>query len=119
MTKEEILAMIPDSKFDALIAEKVMDKRVVFDNPWGYIYAEQDINKWTNVKHYSTNMLFAMEILGLYDFYTLDKGGDYLSTQYGATVDVCMEDGTYSQVTARARSLPEAICKASLLATLV
>jgi len=119
MTKEEILAMIPSRDMDALIAEKVMGKRVFFDKPWGWMYAEQNINKWTNVKHYSTHMLSAMDILELYDFYTLDKGTDYLSTQYGATIDICMEDGTYSQITARGRSLPEAICKASLIVTLV
>ena len=118
MTKDDILTMIPSRDMDALIAEKVMGKRVFFDKPWGWMYAEQNINKWTNVKHYSTHMLSAMDILELYDFYTLDKGTDYLSTQYGATIDICMEDGTYSQITARARSIPEAICKASLLATL-
>ncbi|MFZ3132695.1 MAG: hypothetical protein WA125_16740 [Desulfosporosinus sp.] len=67
-------------------------------------------------RRYSEDISAALEVAEKFDFYCVDKGGDYGNSQYGATVEICLVDGTYSPFTVRATTIPEAICKAALLA---
>ena len=90
-----------------------MGKRVLFDKPWGWMYAEQNINKWTNVKHYSTHMLSAMEVV------------EYLRTK-GCGFQLKMDNIIWAEFyglglgyfTSTGSTPSEAICKASLLVSL-
>lgn len=115
MTRDEILAMNPGRELDRLVAEKVMNKRVHFTRPWGWLYAEQDVNRWTNVKHYSTDISAAWEVR------------QHIHKTIGGTkiISVCDEFPEECQIwdgrryiSVRANTVPEAMCMAALLAVL-
>lgn len=119
MNKDEILNMKTGRELDALVAEKVLD--------WKYVFYAQPINLWVGdidgtvrkiIPNYSTDILLAIEVLELFDFYSIDKVSDCFIPQYEVTVESCMEDGTYNQISAKAKNIPEAICKACLIAKL-
>lgn len=131
MTRDEILALEPGRELDALVAENVFDilsedgkivcakcggsgfnghgtgYDAVCDCTGGYIGL---------IPNFSTDISAALEVAETFDFYDLDKGGDYGGIQYSATVETCLEDGTYQTYCARGKAMPESICKAALIA---
>lgn len=115
MNRDEILDMKPGRELDCLVAEKVMNKRVHFIRPWGWLYAEQDVNRWTNVKHYSTDIAAAWEVRQRIHE---TIGGTKISSVCDEFPEECQIWDGRSYISVRSNTVPEAICRAALLAVL-
>lgn len=68
------------------------------------------------LKDWSTNISVAWEVLERFDFWNIAKSSGYGPDIYEVSVDINLEDGTYRTLCFKAKSSPEAICKAALLA---
>ncbi len=119
MTKEEILAMESGEDLDRLVAVEVMDLFCVYEPPYlGWANREywydMDVIP-TNVRSYSTDILSAWQVAKMmvaeYGDFVIDYDDSYNGGGWSASVDKL-------RVAALAKTAPEAICKAALLAKL-
>lgn len=110
MTREEILTMEPGRELDALIEQHVFGKRVEWiqdevTDPYPIVPAEYGYI----VENYSSDISAAWEVV--------EKRNRWFSLQWNGLEYVC-EIGIDAPCKIGAKSAPEAICKAALLAIL-
>jgi hypothetical protein len=119
MNREQILAMEPGIELDALVTEKVIGTK--FPDPCQYSYCR---NRW-----YSRNIAAAWEVVGemakrkCYDgapfFIQLEiRGNECRATFMHPLIGSPAHDDRMEYVLVFSGTMPEAICKASLLAVL-
>lgn len=116
MTKEEILKMEPGRELDALIAEKVMEIKLHWDDEEGQSYkiADSPFGEVLKAFNPSTDISAAWEVLEQFKTHQVTKsetGFSHSEKKYRVIVGK-------NQNVAYADTVPEAICKAALLACL-
>ncbi len=133
MTKEEILAMEAGEELDRLVATEVMEEPIPVPTPddslrlqltgsppvslggnWVCLcrYSEGDIPTWHPLpfsKNISAAWLVVEKVIAEYGDFIIDYDNGYEGGPWSASVDKL-------RVAALARTAPEAICKAALLA---
>ena len=124
MTRDEILAMKPGREMDALAARKAMGwTHIITKDQYGGVYVgwppDRSAESGEYIPHYSTDDAAAMKIVPA----MAKRGWDFAvyywaeSERYTAYfLRDSRHEGAYAQ--AEAGALPEAICKAALLALL-
>jgi len=134
MTREEVLAMKPgngnENELDALVAEKVFGAKVMLYTPQGrYYIIDKTYLPWGEIPPYSTDISAAWEVVGemakrkCYDgtpfFIQLEiRGNKCRATFMHPFIGSPAHDDRMEYVLVFSDTMPEAICKASLLAVL-
>ncbi len=115
MTRERVLAMKAGRELDADIAEKIMGIKVHFEySPDGPVYLLDStlLNGRYHVKNYSTNISAAWDVVEKMQETKLVRlfanGEDY----------ICKIGGDLMFCISKCNSMPEAVCKAALLAVM-
>lgn len=136
MTKEEILAMEAGRKLDGLVGKEIMGIEVEYPFAEGYPFYLTDNGKgkrvWDTVAFYSTDISAAGQIVekdGAWDIkkryrpHPEDPSGSPGRPTYQAAVQISdydpYEDELFNKWSGRSPwcwTLPEAICKAALIA---
>ena len=118
---DDIREMKPGRELDALVAEKVMGWAAVMDVVGGKkmgiiegnIFSTHS-SEWLDVPHYSTDISAAFEVLKNFYFHIENMG--YGEKRYQVILKMHRDSGEFYDVEVFAESLPEAICKAAIIA---
>jgi hypothetical protein len=102
MTREEIESMVPGRKLDAFVAKYVMFPR--------HSHPIEEVQGWCD--HYSTQISAAWQVVEKFPFWKITL----VKNRVDNRVYIEKEDG--SGYFAKELPIPEAICKAALLAVL-
>jgi len=104
MTRDELLELKPGRELDALVAEKVM----------GYITHGQFREKngvRVMIDRYSTDIAAAWEVVEMFSYIDIHRYDDFFAC-------AIYPIGNSAVMRARGKTMPEAICKAALLAVM-